>query len=935
MPEKPVVDFKHTLNLPQTDFSMKARLVEREPERLAHWESVNLREKILEQRMGSEPYTLHDGPPYANGDIHMGHALNKVLKDIINRFYTMQGRLVYYVPGFDCHGLPIEQKVVSRLKGKAADMEPVEIRRLCHEEATRWIRAQTEQFKRLGVSGDWGKPYLTLEPQVEVGILQALKELVKKGCIRKGFKPVLWDPVYRTALAEAEIEYENHVSDSIYVKFPLIDPGAVESLSGMDRVALVIWTTTPWTIPANLGVCLNPELDYVVLLLDGEHFVVARGLVESFWDRCGRRGEPHMVGRVNAKDLENMICEHPIYEDKTSLVILGSHVSLEAGTGCVHTAPGHGVDDFIVGKKYGLDVFVPVDESGRFTDEYPAMQGVNIFKANEKIIDLLHSKGLLVHHEKHEHQYPYSWRSHKPVIFRATEQWFVELDESGIRDASLKSINSDIDWIPAWGRDRIFNMVEQRPEWCLSRQRSWGVPIPSIRSRQSGDSILDVSVIDRLIEKVAVDGSDAWFTGSIEDLLPQSFRYEKTGESEPSDFEKEYDIVDVWFDSGSTHVGVLEMRDGLESPADLYLEGSDQHRGWFQSSLLISMGIRERPPFRAVLTHGFVLDQDGVAMSKHKGNVISPKEIVQRLGADGLRLWVISEDYRSDIHLSKESLKRIGEAYRRIRNTFRFLLGNLYDFNVEVDTVPFEKLEKLDRWILCRLNHLIKNVKKHYEHLEFHRIYHLIYNFCTRDLSNLYLDIVKDRLYCSGPLDPSRRAVQTCCRFLLESLTKMLAPVLVFTTDEIWEKMENPGHDSVHMSYFPEVKAEWSDPQLEAEMNVLLELKAEASQLLESDRRGGVIGHSLDASVGIRASSETDYVFLCDKITLLKQLFIVSSVEIEENAQSNGEGVREIRTRRAGGEKCGRCWMFDHHVGKDHEFPALCARCSDVVKRLR
>jgi isoleucyl-tRNA synthetase len=933
MKDTPAVDFRDTLNLPDTDFSMKAKLSEREPERLSHWESINLWKRILEQRSGSKPYTLHDGPPYANGDIHIGHALNKVLKDVINRFFTMKDRLVYYVPGFDCHGLPIEQKVISRLKGKASRMEPVEIRKLCHEEATRWIKTQTEQFQRLGIAGDWKNAYRTLDPQVEVGILKALRGLVQKGFVRKGLKPVLWDPVYRTALAEAEIEYENHVSDSIYVRFPLIDSGAVASLSGLDHVSLVIWTTTPWTLPANLGVCLHPEFEYVIVRTADEHFIIARGLVESFWKDCGK-GELDIVGGVNASDLEHMKCTHPVLEGKTSLVILGRHVTLEAGTGCVHTAPGHGVDDFIVGKQYGLDVFVPVDEGGRFTKDYPEMQGTSVFEANPKIVGFIENKGLLVNHRKFEHQYPYSWRSHKPVIFRATEQWFIELDSSGIREAALKSINEEVQWIPEWGRDRIYNMVEQRPEWCLSRQRSWGVPIPSIRSRKSGESILDVRVIDHLIERVKASGTDIWFTDSMENLLPEGFRYEKTGESDPADFEKEYDIVDVWFDSGSTHVGVLEMMDGLEAPADLYLEGSDQHRGWFQSSLLISLGIRDRPPFRAVLTHGFVLDQDGIAMSKHKGNVISPKEIIQRLGADVLRLWVISEDYRSDIHLSNESLKRISEAYRRIRNTFRFLLGNLADFKTEEDRVPVEQLESLDRWILCKLNHLVEKVEKFYEKFEFHRIYHLVHNFCTRQLSAHYLDIVKDRLYCSGPQDLTRRAAQTCCSYLLETLTRTLAPVLVFTTDEVWDHLGDTGCESVHMSDFPGVNCEWSDPGIESEMDLLLELKADVSQLLEEERRAGVIGHSLDASVAIQAASEQDLSYLNEKIGLLKQLFIVSKVEIEENTQSVEGGGRTIRAERAAGEKCERCWMYDQRVGEDEKFPTLCCRCTEVVRRI-
>ena len=849
------------------------------------------------------------------------------------RYKTMTGHFSYYVPGWDCHGLPIEQKVLQKLGSKIHQMSAAEIRRQCHDTAMKWVDVQREQFKRLGIGGDWAHPYLTLDPKVEAGILGAFLELAEAGLIYRDYRPVYWDPVYQTALAEAEIEYETHTSDSIYVKFPLIGDLDVPPSPKLKNVSIVIWTTTPWTLPANLAVCLHPDFEYVALAANGEHYIVAKELADAFVKACGLEGAA-AAAALRAQDLAGRHCQHPIFPEKTSLVILGSHVTLEAGTGAVHTAPGHGVDDFNVGKANGLPVFVPVDGAGRFTADYPEMQGVSVFEANPRIIEKLRGEGLLLHAGKVQHQYPYSWRSHKPIIFRATEQWFMRLDEGGVRPRALEAIDSEVQWIPAWGRDRIYNMVAARPNWCLSRQRSWGVPIPAIHSKSEGKSILHPGIIEKFIEIVRVKGTDAWFTEPLEAFWPEGFVYEPTGENRPEQFEKEFDILDVWFDSGSTFIAVCEQREGLKVPVSLYLEGSDQHRGWFQSSLLIGIGARGRAPFEAVLTHGFVLDEKGEAMSKSKGNVISPQEIVGRMGADGLRLWVVSEDYRSDVRISKNILDHTAEAYRRIRNTFRFLIGNLYDFDPARDEVAAGQLEETDRWVLGQLNDLIERVTQAYESYEFHRIYHLAHTFCSVQLSALYLDIIKDRLYCSAPNDPTRRAAQTVCHALLDGVVRLVAPVLVFSADEAWEFGRLGPEPSVHLADFAKVREEWKADDLDAKWTTLLELRGEAAKVLEEARRAKTIGHSLDAEVEITAKNGQDYDFLTKNIALLKNMFIVSHVRVCEGSVTQSQFSWKVTVKPASGVKCERCWMIDPQVGENIEHPGLCPRCADVVKRI-
>lgn len=930
-------NYRDTVLTPRTDFPMRAKLPQREPERLARWAEARVYETLQEKRRDAPTFILHDGPPYANGDIHLGHAMNKILKDIIVRYHSMKGRRAPYVPGWDCHGLPIEQQVLKKLGSKIHEMAPIEIRKKCHEYAEKFVGVQREQFKRLGIMGDWDRPYTTFDPKYEVGILSALRDLTARGLIRRGMKPVHWDPIFRTALAEAEIEYKKHVSDSIYVKFPLRESEKFDGLAGLAKVSIVIWTTTPWTLPANLAVCLHPRLDYVVVRSGEEHFIVAKGLLDSFVAACALEGT-EVVGAVNSADLERAECDHPIFTDRTSLVILGEHVTLEAGTGCVHTAPGHGADDYVIGKKYGLPVVVPVDDRGRFTDEFPEMEGVSVFKANEPIIEGLRARGILLAASKFEHDYPFSWRSHKPIIFRATDQWFMELEDGDVRKRALTAIDESVKWIPGWGRDRIHGMVSQRPDWCLSRQRSWGVPIPAIRSKTEGKSILDVRILDAFIKVVAEKGTDAWFTDPLESFWPEGFVYEPTGETRADQFEKEWDILDVWFDSGASVIACLENDDRLSSPADLYLEGSDQHRGWFQSALLISIGARDRAPFREVLTHGFVLDGAGKAMSKSVGNVISPLDMMKQLGADILRLWVASTDYQKDVPVTKEVFARVADAYKKMRNALRFMIGNLFDFDPVVDSIEHESLEESDRFILARLGELVAKVDSHYERYEFHQIYSAVFGFCNSTLSAVYLDIAKDRLYCSAPGDPTRRASQTAIWHILDVLTRLLAPILAFTTDEAREFGPFEDGECVHLLDFPEAKSCWQDAELLAKWERLLALRDEVSLALEHARREKTIGHSLDASVELMPADKDEAQFFEENLALLKMLFIVSDIQVGAVAEGGDEGGDEgvrVGVRAAESDKCERCWMRDPDLGSDPGHPGLCPRCSRVMATIQ
>jgi len=931
---------KDTLNLPATNFPMKADLAQREPARLKHWYDADLYHKALEKNENGGTFILHDGPPYANGDIHCGHALNKTLKDIITRYKTMRGFKSPYIPGWDCHGLPIEQQILKKVGGKIFEMEPVALRKMCAEYAQSYVDRQREEFKRLGILGDWDKPYVTFDKHFEVGILSCLLDLVKKGLITKGWKAVHWDPVFRTALAEAEIEYHPHESPSIYVKFPLIDWKKYEPLKDLDvaNVSFVIWTTTPWTIPANLGVCVHPDFDYVALKVGREAYIVAEELMGKFVEDCqigeeifksmdcdcgvltvhldiikeDSRVKRNVVARFKAGCFDRALCKHPIFDDRTSLVMLANHVTLEQGTGCVHTAPGHGADDFAIGQQYGLPVFVPVDAKGCYTADYPEMQGVFVFDANEPVVEVLRKKDLLMGHKVITHDYPFSWRSKKPIIFRATAQWFMKLEEGGVRERALDIIDNEVKWIPSWGHDRIRGMVERRPEWCISRQRFWGVPIPAIRSKKTGDSILDARLIEKFISVVAEKGTDAWYDMPLAAYFPEGFIYEKTGEHTPDDFEKETDTLDVWFDSGSTHVACLENDPRVHSPADMYLEGSDQHRGWFQSSLLTSVGIRNRAPFKTVLTHGFILDGQGRAMSKSMGNTIDPLELVKKYGADIVRLWVGSLDYTNDCAISTEIMDNTARSYRDIRNTLRYQLGNLYDFDPAQDIVAPEKLCPLDKWALQETAKLVEKVTEAYENYQFHVACNAIVQYVTVTLSAQYHDILKDRLYTYGKKWIERRSAQTVLYHSLNTLIRLLAPVLVFTTDEALAYLKGNADfaDGIFadLESWPTVDPSWKSAEADKIARLLADVRPLVNDKLEALRRDKVIGKSVDAAITI--SGEGDIMDIMKGIAKewLAELFIVSAVEL-----SPASGPLTVSAIHAPGERCPRSlrWVTD------------------------
>ncbi len=920
-------NYKETLNLPETDFPMRANSVKREPKRLAHWESIGLYDRIQQKSEKGRTFILHDGPPYANGDIHMGHALNKILKDIVLRYKSMCGFRTPYVPGWDCHGLPIEQQVLKEIGPKIHEMAPVEIRKSCHNYASKYIGIQREQFKRLGILGEWDAPYRTFDAEYEAGILRCFRDLVKRGLVRKGFKVVHWDPLFRTALAEAEIEYHPRTSDSIIVSFPLLHSEEYPSLKGLDNVSIVIWTTTPWTLPANLGISLHPTHNYVALQHDSRTSIVAEDLAEAFMDSCGIESGRIAV-RFKAQELEKAQCSHPIFDDRTSLVMLGDHVTLEQGTGCVHTAPGHGCEDFDIGRRYGLPVVVPVDEKGCFTREFPAMEGVFVFDANPTIVDLLRNKGLLLASGKVIHDYPFSWRSKEPVIFRATEQWFMELGEGDIREKALDAIDNAVQWIPRWGYERIRNMVENRPDWCLSRQRSWGVPIPSIRSNKTGESILDVGIIDAFIESVSKEGTDCWFRDPVEKFLPDDFVYESTGECNGEDFSKENDILDVWFDSGASHVASLEQDSRLSSPADLYLEGSDQHRGWFQSALLTSIGTRHRAPFKAVLTHGFLLDGQGKAMSKSSGNSVSPLELIEKMGSDILRLWVASVDYRNDVRVSEEIISHVVETYRTIRNTLRFQLGNLSGFDAKKDSVSLSELFPIDTWALHKTAEVVVETRMAYESYEFQRVYQIVNRYCTVTLSAIYHDILKDRLYTFQEDSMERRSAQTVISHCFETLVGLLAPVIVFTTDEAYSYARSNracGDGSIHLQPFPEAREEWFDSGTCSQIDRLLKVRGRVNDELERLRQEKTIGQSLEAAVNL-VGNDTDELFqlLVKHAAILPELFIVSQVSLNTDNSAN-HGI-EVSAQKCEGLRCPRCWRWVPEETSDGRADGFCPR---------
>jgi len=956
-PNPGAVKIKDTVLLPQTAFPMKANLTSNEPARLERWEKMGLEKRRREVAKGRKKFILHDGPPYANGHIHMGHALNKILKDLVVRYRSMAGFDTPYIPGWDCHGLPIEQTVLKAIgTEKMRAFTPLQIRKRCHEEAMKWKGTQAKEFQRLFVGGQWDEPYLTLQPEYEAATLKGLRRMVERGLVYHGKRPVYWDWVYRTALAEAEIEYESVVDPSIFVAFPLVDPKKIAGLELPEGTAIVIWTTTPWTLPANVGISMHPAFEYslVKVAATGAHYVVASDLAKSFAEKC-KLGELVTMKTFQAGAFDRALTRHPIL-NTTSLVMLGEHVTLEQGTGCVHTAPGHGKEDFDIGRAYGTGVPCPVDDDAKFiagyfapeetSPAYEKLVGMNVFEANKVVLELLTEKGILLGCENYRHDYPHSWRSHKPIVFRATEQWFMAVDALDTRKTALRIVD-EVEWIPTWGRDRFVGMMTTRPDWCLSRQRAWGVPIPALKSLRTGRVFLDLKVFDHVIELVAKEGGDAWFARPVAELVPAGY-IGPDGES-VEELEKTGDVLDVWFESGASHLAVCEQRPELAWPADLYLEGSDQHRGWFHSSLLVGVATRDAAPFKAVLTHGFLLDAKGEAMSKSKGNVIAPEEVIKKYGSDILRLWVASEDYRGDIKVSFDRFEQLAQSYMRLRNTVRFLLGNLHGFDPSKHAVPVADLPELERFALHRLAEMIHGTLEGYENYEFHRVVQILLNYCSVDLGAFYLDVLKDRLYCDAENGHGRRSAQTVLHQVAHALTRLMAPVLPHTADEAWECLAGTeGLESVHLATLPARHADWLAPELAARWTRLMALRDAVQKPMERARKKRdepateekFIGGSTDAKVTLHSSDPELTAALQAALPLLPEFLIVSKVRLatetivnQRAVTAEEEGLRglQILISPAPGQKCERCWKTLEDVGTHADHPTLCHRCATVV----
>ena len=907
------MEYKNTLNLPKTDFPMKGNLPDKEPGILKKWEDAELYQKIRAKQKGKPKYILHDGPPYANGNIHIGHALNKTLKDIVIKFKTMQGFDAPYVPGWDCHGMPIEHQLFKEMKKTKHDVDQVKFRKLAHEFAMKYVGIQKAEFERLGIFGDWDNPYLTLKPEYEKAVVASFNKLAKEGYIYRGLKPINWCAKCETALAEAEVEYENHISPSIYVKF------------NSESFAFLVWTTTPWTLVSNVAIAVHPDLKYVFVKTDSHGtLVLAEDLLETVLKKLGVAGK--ITKTVKGKELEGATSQHP-FLNRASKVVLADYVSNEDGTGCVHIAPGHGQEDYEVGLKYNLPVVMPVDEKGRFKkiDSFEVPEeiiGKSISEANDIVLKILSDKKALLISAKTEHSYPYCWRCHSPLLFRTTKQWFLGVDKNSLRQKTLNEIKG-IKWVPDIGEKRISSMIELRPDWCLSRQRYWGVPVPILYCASCNSEIIDDSVMKKIEETFGAEGSDSWFAKGAESFVPQGFKCKKCSHGE---FKKETDILDVWFESGASHQAVLKVNSNLGFPADLYLEGSDQHRGWFQTSILIGMGVEKMPPFKNVLTHGFVVDGEGKKMSKSAGNVVSPQEVISKKGADVLRLWASSSSYFDDVRISDEILDRTVEAYRKFRNTAKYLLGNLYDFDPEKDSIAPKDLLEIDRWALSRLNSVVREVTGSFERFMFHEATSSIYKFCILDMSNFYLDILKDRLYTFGAGSKARRSGQTVLYKILSILTRLMAPITPFTAEEIWGYFNKPV--SVHLADWPKVENCLIDADLEAGWQTLINLREEVLKALEEKRIAKLIGSSLEAKVIIAAAKE-EHEFLNKYLADLRYIFIVSQVELLKGDKLN------IQVLKADGKKCSRCWNWSSLVGEDQSNPTLCERCAGVVTEER
>jgi len=991
------LDLKKTINLPKTGFAQKANLAQSEPARLKKWAEMDLYRLIQQSRAGAEKFILHDGPPYANADIHLGTAMNKILKDFVVRSRTMMGYDAPYVPGYDCHGLPIELHVDRKLGAKKSNMSPLSIRRACREYAAAALKRQTADFQRLGILGEWDNPYVTMSNHYEAETARQFGCFVERGYVYKGARPVYWCIHDQTALAEAEVEYHQHTSPSVYVKFPLTsDPALIDPALAGRKVFVLIWTTTPWTLPANLGIAVHPDFEYSAFEHGDEVYIVASELVEAVAAKCdlgqrdnnGDRVAPRVLARFHGSKLDRLECRHA-WLDRPSLLMVGEHVTLggeadaeteldvkdarekqatsKAGTGCVHTAPGHGHDDFVIGKRYGLDIYCPVDSSGRFTPDVEHFAGQRVFEANQNIVDFMRERGVLLFSENYEHRYPHCWRCKNPVIFRATPQWFISMDRAGgeiiekdedgrdrsnftnnftdgtlarsLRDAALQEIER-VKWIPAWGVDRMRNMFKGRPDWCVSRQRVWGVPIPVFYCARCNEAVADRSVINHVADIFEQESADAWHTREARELLPEGYRCRKCGGEQ---WTKETDILDVWFDSGVSSLAVLENRKELRWPADVYLEGGDQFRGWFNSSLLVGLAVRDRAPYNIVLTHGWTLDAQGRAMHKSAGNAVAPEEVIKKSGAEIIRLWCASSNYFEDMRCSEEILQRVTDGYRKLRNTARFALGNLHGFDPTRDTVPDNEMLEIDAWALSELDEVIRKVREAYEAYEFHLVYHALYNFCTVTLSARYFDIIKDRLYTFAPRNHARRSAQTALYRIADALARMLATILVFTADEIWENLPDDSSRlaSVHLAELPKANGQ-RDAELMTRWKVIFQVREEVLRELEGKRVAGLIGSSLEARVKLRLNWEYyDLLRPYQDNDELRYIFIVSQTGLFQADMRPNDGGSSgelplilVEVERAEGEKCDRCWNYSTHVGESASYPNVCERCVAALQEI-
>ena len=962
--EEATLELKKTVNLPKTNFGQKANLPQTEPARLKKWADSKLYDRIREARAGAEKFILHDGPPYANADIHLGTALNKILKDFIVKSRTMLGYDAPYVPGYDCHGLPIELHVERKLGEKKKDMPPLSIRRACREFAANALKRQTKDFQRLGILGEWDNPYSTMSDHYEAETARLFARFVERGFVYKGARPVYWCIHDQTALAEAEVEYDQHTSPSVYVKFPLkSDPAQIDPALAGRKVFALIWTTTPWTLPANLGIAVHPDFDYVAVESGDEVYVVAAELLDVVAKRCNL-DEPRVLARFPGSKLNRLEARHP-WIDRPSLFMVGEHVTLggeadaeteldvsdardksattKAGTGLVHTAPGHGHDDFVIGKKYGLDIYCPVDNAGRFASDVEHFAGMTVFEANPKIVDFMREHGVLLFSEDYGHRYPHCWRCKNPVIFRATPQWFISMDEGGdptvregadsLRAMSLREVDDRVRWIPAWGRERMRNMLKGRPDWCVSRQRVWGVPIPAFYCAKCQHVVADADVIRHVADIFEKESADAWYKREATELLPENFVCEKCGGRE---FTKETDILDVWFDSGSSSIAVLESRENLRWPADVYIEGGDQFRGWFNSSLMVGLAVHDRAPYEAVLCHGWTLDAQGKAMHKSLGNAVSPDEVIPKLGAEILRLWCVSSDYMEDMRCSDEILQRVTDGYRKLRNTARFALGNLYGFDPARDSVSEHEMLEIDRWALAELDSAIVDVREAYENYDFHGVYQRLHQFSTVTLSARYFDIIKDRLYTFAPRNLARRSAQTALYRIADALARMMATILAFTADEIWENLpadeSDPRAESVHLATLP-AAGDTDNTELLTSWAHLFGYREAVLGKLEEARVAKVIGSSLDARVEISAGAQA-YDRMKRHLEDLRYLFIVSEVQLPEaNVEMDADEIA-VTVARAHGEKCERCWNYSTRVGESSKYPTVCERCIAALQEI-